>query len=155
MQVLKGMDPEKIFWSKLDMTTGLIIKLGQLRKGKPLLDKDVYGLRINIARRVIRAVKKADQKLYYDEWWNGRESGNPNFELAPSESLRKDFIKSKTITWPEYVERFTNEIRNNPKAQNALKELSNYEGIVTLLCHCSDENFCHRSIVKNMIVAEE
>ena len=36
----------------------LIIKLGQLKKGKPLPDKDVYGFRINIARRVIRTVKK-------------------------------------------------------------------------------------------------
>ena len=68
----------------------LIIKLGHLKKGKPLLDKDVYGFRFNIARRVIRAVKKAHQKLYYDDWWNGRESGNPNFELAPSEPLRID-----------------------------------------------------------------
>ena len=75
----------------------LIIKLGQLKKGKPLLDKDVYGFRISIARRVIRAVKKADQKFYYDAWWNGRKSGNPNFELAPSEPLRKDFIKYKNI----------------------------------------------------------
>ena len=46
--------------------------------------------RINIARRVIRGVKKADQKLYWDDWWNGRETGNPNFELAPSEALRID-----------------------------------------------------------------
>jgi uncharacterized protein YeaO (DUF488 family) len=49
-----------------------MIKLGQLKKGKPLLDKDLYGLRINIARSIIRGIKKADQKLYYDDWWNGR-----------------------------------------------------------------------------------
>jgi uncharacterized protein YeaO (DUF488 family) len=130
----------------------LIIKLGQLKKGKPLLDKDVYGFRINIARRVIRAVKKADQKLYYDDWWNGRESGNPNFELAPSEALRKDFIKYKNIDWQEYVRRFKSEIKNNPKAQKALEELStNDNGIITLLCHCPNENLCHRSLVKQMI----
>ena len=34
------------------------IKLGHLKKGKPLLDKEVYGFRINIARKVIRGVKK-------------------------------------------------------------------------------------------------
>lgn len=33
------------------------IKLGHLKKGKPLLD-EVYGFRINIARKVIRGVKK-------------------------------------------------------------------------------------------------
>jgi len=130
----------------------LIIKLGQLKKGKPLLDKDLYGFRINIARLVIRAVKKADQKLYYDDWWNGRESGNPNFELAPSEALRKDFIKYKNIDWQEYVGRFKSEIKNNPKAQKALEELStNDNGIITLLCHCANENLCHRSLVKQMI----
>jgi hypothetical protein len=67
------------------------IKLSPLKKGKPLLDKEVYGFRINIARKVIRGIKKADQKLYYDDWWNGRESGNPNLELVPSEPLRKDY----------------------------------------------------------------
>lgn len=128
------------------------IKLGHLKKGKPLLDKEVYGFRINIARKVIRGVKKADQKLYYDDWWNGRESGNPNLELAPSEPLRKDFIKHKNIGWQEYVKRFTSEIENNPKAQRALDELARYDGIITLLCHCSDENKCHRSLVKQMIM---
>lgn len=34
------------------------IKLGHLKKGKPLLDEEVYGFRINIARKVIRGVKK-------------------------------------------------------------------------------------------------
>jgi hypothetical protein len=36
------------------------IKLGQLKKGKPLLDKDVYGFRINIMRGkgALRYVKK-------------------------------------------------------------------------------------------------
>jgi uncharacterized protein YeaO (DUF488 family) len=93
--------------------------IGQLKKGKPLLDKDVYGFRINIARKVIRGVKKEDQKLYYDDWWNGRESGNLNFELAPSEPLRKDF-KYKNIDWQECIRCFTFEIENNPKAQQAL-----------------------------------
>lgn len=132
--------------------TELIIKLGQLKKGKPLLDKDGYGFRINIARKVIRGVKKEDQKLYYDDWWNGRESGNLSFELAPSEPLRKDFIKYKNRDWQEYIRRFTFEIENNPKAQQALDELARYEGIITLLCHCKDEKYCHRSLVKQMII---
>jgi 3-hydroxyisobutyrate dehydrogenase-like beta-hydroxyacid dehydrogenase len=36
-------------------------------------------------------------------------------------------------------------------AQKALEILSNYNGTVTLLCHCLNENLCHRSIVKQMI----
>ena len=130
------------------------IKLGQLRKGKPLLDKDVYGFRINIMRGkgALRYVKKTDLKLYYDDWWNGRESGNSNFDLAPSEELYQAFIKFKTITWPEYVRLFKSEIESNPKAQKALDYLAQYQGIVTLLCHCADENICHRSLVKEMIM---
>ena len=128
-----------------------MIKLGQLKKGKSLLDKDLYGFRINIARRVIRGVKRADQKLYYHDWLNGRESGNPNFELAPTEELYQAYIKFKTISWSEYVEKFTDEINNNPKAQNALKKQSVYDGTVTILCHCADDNLCHRSLVKQMV----
>jgi uncharacterized protein YeaO (DUF488 family) len=128
-----------------------MIKLGRLKKGKPLLDRDLYGFRINIARRVIRGVKRADQMLYYDDWWNGRESGNPNFELAPTEELYQAYIKFKTISWSEYVKKFTDEINNNPKGQNALKKLSEYDGTVTLLCHCADDNLCHRSLVKQMV----
>lgn len=91
-----------------------------------MLDNALFtGLKINIAHDIgqLRFVKRADQKLYFDEWWNGRS--NINFNLAPSRELYRAFIVSETITWPQYVERFTDEINNNPKAQNALKELSN------------------------------
>ena len=74
-----------------------------------------------------------------------------DLELAPSKELYQAFIKDRTITWSEYVRRFTDEIMNNPKAQKALEILSNYNGTVTLLCHCLNENLCHRSIVKQMI----
>jgi hypothetical protein len=37
------------------------------------------------------------------------------------------------------------------KAQKALEILSNYDGTVTLLCHCENENLCHRSIIKHII----
>jgi uncharacterized protein YeaO (DUF488 family) len=129
------------------------IKLGQLKKDHPLKDKQVYGLRVNIARRVIRGLKKQEFKSYWDEWYNGRESGNIDFELAPSEPLRLAFVTYKKIDWPEYKKRFYIEMENNPKSQNALDYLSNYDGgIVTLLCHCKDENFCHRILVKDTIL---
>jgi uncharacterized protein YeaO (DUF488 family) len=130
-----------------------VIKLGQIKKGSHL-DKNEYGFRILISRGMgaLRWVKVADRKrYYYDDWWNGKESGNPDLELAPSKELYQSFIKDRTITWSEYVRRFTDEIMNNPKAQKALEILSNYNGTVTLLCHCLNENLCHRSIVKQMI----
>ncbi len=130
----------------------LIIRLGQIKKGSPL-DKKEYGLRIFISRGVggLRVAKVAEKRQYYDDWWNGRKSGNPDLELAPSKELKDALIKYKTITWSEYVRRFTNEIKNNPKAQKALEILSNYDGTVTLLCHCEIENLCHRSIIKYII----
>jgi uncharacterized protein YeaO (DUF488 family) len=130
----------------------VIIKLGRIKKGSPL-DKKEHGFRILITRGlgVLRWVKTAERKRYYDDWWNGSKSGNPDLELAPSKELKDAFIKYKTITWSEYERRFIDEIKNNPKAQKALETLSNYNGIVTLLCHCEDENLCHRSIVNQMI----
>lgn len=129
-----------------------VIKLGQIKKGSSL-DKKEYGFRILISRGIggLRGVVIAERKRYYDDWWNGKKSGNPDLELAPSKELYQEFIKYKTITWSEYVRRFTDEIMNNPKAQKALEILSNYNGTVTLLCHCLNENLCHRSIVKQMI----
>ncbi len=130
----------------------VIIKLGRIKKDAPL-DKNEYGFRIFISRGVggLRGVNVAEKRKYYDDWWNGKKSGNPDFELAPSKELKDAFIKYKTITWSEYVRRFKDEIKNNPKAQKALETLSNYDGTVTLLCHCEVENLCHRSIVKQMV----
>jgi len=130
----------------------VIIKLGRIKKGAPL-DKNEYGFRIFISRGVggLRGVNVAEKRQYYDDWWNGRKSGNPDLELAPSKELKDAFIKYKTITWSEYVRPFIDELKNNPKAQKALETLSNYDGTVTLLCHCEVENLCHRSIVKQMI----
>ena len=122
------------------------------RRAAPL-DKNEYGFRIFISRGVggLRGVNVAEKRQYYDDWWNGKKSGNPDLELAPSKELKDAFIKYKTITWSEYVRRFIDEIKNNPKAQKALEALSNNDGTVTLLCHCEVENLCHRSIVKQMI----
>jgi uncharacterized protein YeaO (DUF488 family) len=96
-------------------------------------------------------VNVAEKRQYYDDWWNGRKSGNLDLELAPSKELKDAFIKYMTITWSEDVRRFIDEIKNNPKAQKALETLSNYDGTVTLLCHSEVENLCYRSIVKQMI----
>ena len=130
----------------------VIIKLGRIKKGAPL-DKNEYGFRIFISRGVggLRGVMLLKKRQYYDDWWNGKKSGNPDLQLAPSKELKDAFIKYKMITWSEYVRLFIDELKNNPKAQKALETLANYDGTVTLLCHCEVENLCHRSIVKQMI----
>ncbi len=128
------------------------------------------GLRILIAR--FRPRYRPKEKENWDEWWK---------ELAPSKSLWKDYLKDKKIDWPEYSRRYKMEIKDNPQGVKALYKLSskNINGIVennkhngnqqeqqklcsqnnsmakfkvaTLLCHCKDERYCHRSIVKAMV----
>ena len=79
----------------------------------------------------------------WDEWWK---------ELAPSKSLWRDFVVDEKITWNRYRKRFIPEIKNNPKAIQALKILkSGHYDVVTLLCHCLDERYCHRSLIKEML----
>ena len=128
------------------------------------------GLRILIARFRPRYLPK--EKENWDEWWK---------ELAPSKSLWKDYLKDKKIDWPEYSRRYKMEIKDNPQGVKALYKLTfkNINGIVknnkyggnqqeqqnlcaqdhsmikfktvTLLCHCKDEKYCHRPIVKAMV----
>jgi len=92
--------------------------------------------------------------------------------------LWKSYVKDKEIEWPEYKIQYINEIKSNPESMLLLQILSSFingtidknnriqqeqqnlpERInliqkydtITLLCHCKDEKFCHRSIVKEMI----
>ncbi|CAN5309589.1 hypothetical protein BH18THE2_BH18THE2_09580 [soil metagenome] len=132
------------------------IKLKSLKE--PSEESD--GFRILIARYRPRYLPK--YKENWDEWWK---------DLAPSRTLWKDYLKDKKIDWPVYVGRFIFEIRNNTEAVNALRTLASTayredekrqqqygkyhldkkNQTVTLLCHCIEEKYCHRSIVKGMI----
>jgi uncharacterized protein YeaO (DUF488 family) len=96
--------------------------------------------------------------------------------LAPSKSLWKEYLKEKKIDWNEYSRIYKLEILNNTLAVKALHNLASLDGrivnpgtnqkeqfesryldllsrynTVTLLCHCKDENHCHRFLVKNMV----
>ena len=137
------------------------IKLKSLKQ--PTADSD--GFRILIARFRPRYLRKQDENWHV--WWK---------ELAPSKSLWKEYLKDKKIDWDEYSRRYKLEIQNNPSALKALYDLaslgrpnfnpdtnqkeqldSQYSDIlskydtVTLLCHCKDENHCHRYLVKQMV----
>jgi uncharacterized protein YeaO (DUF488 family) len=143
----------------------LAIKLKSLKE--PTEDSD--GLRILIARFRPRYLPK--DKENWDQWWK---------ELAPSRTLWKSYIKDKEIELPEYKKRYSEEIKNNYQAIQLLQILSSFVNgnedkykhiqqeqqqqnlperinliqkynTITLLCHCIDEMYCHRSIVKEMI----
>ena len=131
-------------------------------------DKLGDGLRILIARFRPRYLPK--DKENWDLWCK---------ELAPSRELWKKYVKDKNIDWPEYSKLYIEEIKENPQAIQLLQTLSFFvndknhrnkphtqlqqeqqkiydliqkHGNVTLLCHCKDEKFCHRSIVKDLIL---
>lgn len=127
--------------------------------------KEFDGLRVLIARYRPQYLRKEDEN--WQAWWK---------ELAPSKSLWKEYLKDKKIDWDEYSRRYKLEIRNNPLALKALRNLaslgrpndnpstnqkehhepqhpdilSRYD-TVTLLSHCKNENHCHRLLVKNMV----
>ena len=139
------------------------IKLKSLKE--PTEESD--GLRILIARYRPRYLRKEDENWH--AWWK---------ELTPSKSLWKEYLKDKKIDWDEYSRRYKLQILSNPLALKALQNLaaleratisldsnqeehektllqrpdilSNYD-TVTLLCHCKDENHCHRTLVKQMV----
>ena len=145
------------------------IKLKSLKEATEESD----GLRILIARYRPRYLRKEDENWHV--WWK---------ELAPSKLLWKEYLKDKKIDWDEYSRRYILEILNNPLALKALDNLAsldrtnnsdtNHEeqqqqqqpqsqrsnilskyDTVTLLCHCKDENDCHRFLVKRMVKGSE
>ena len=131
-------------------------------------DKSADGLRILIARFRPRYLQK--DKENWELWCK---------ELAPSRALWKECVKDKNIDWTEYSRRYIEEIKDNPLAIQLLQILDYFvndkedrnlkehqplqqkvynliqkHDTVTLLCHCKDEKFCHRSIVKDIIYSE-
>jgi uncharacterized protein YeaO (DUF488 family) len=116
-----------------------IIKLKSLRESRDESD----GVRILIAHSGFPYWLNVETKRW-DEWWK---------ELAPSKPLWQDFVRDEKITWNQYRKRFISEIKNNPKAIQTMKMLkSGHYEVVTLLSHCRDEKYCHRSIIKEMIL---
>lgn len=145
------------------MVSADAIKLKSLKE--PTEQSD--GLRILIARYRPRYMRKEDENWHV--WWK---------ELAPSKSLWKEYLKDKKIDWNEYSRRYKLETLNNPLAFKTLQNLASLDrtiinpninqeeqqqpkpqcsdilskfDTVTLLCHCKDENHCHRSLVKHMV----
>jgi uncharacterized protein YeaO (DUF488 family) len=140
----------------------LAIKLKSLKD----LTENSDGLRILIARFRPRYLPK--EKENWAQWWK---------DLAPSRELWKSYIKDKDIEWPEYKRQYIDEIKSNHQATQLLQILSSFVNgnedgcrhihqeqqslperfhliqkydTITLLCHCKDEKYCHRSIVKEM-----
>ena len=118
----------------------LIVRLGTPRRHGE-------GLRLGTVRRPPRGVAKADfAKLdYYDVWF-------PN--LAPSAELVKDALSAPDAkAWAAFVRQFRREMseRDRRRELEVLAALSHQTNL-SLGCYCEDENRCHRSVLRGLLL---
>ncbi len=105
------------------------------------------GLRIGTVRRPPRGVRKEDysSKNIYDVWF-------PN--LSPSESLLKEAqAANDDKSWKAFKRKFLAEL----KAPGASKDLDllaalSHQTNMSIGCYCEDENRCHRSILRELLI---
>jgi len=105
------------------------------------------GLRLLVCRYRPRGLPKA--KETWHEWWK---------DLGPSRELHAAFYgkSGKPVTWAQYRVRYLREMRRQTgRIQSLARRVAGGESI-TLLCSsaCGDEARCHRSLLKELILAE-
>lgn len=74
-------------------------------------------------------------------------------ELGPQLPLLRDFL-DKRIDWETYTSRYRTELRR-PGAEAHLAQVLELirNGPVTLLCGCADETHCHRTLLRQELLA--
>lgn len=117
-----------------------IIRLGSSRdKGE--------GLRIGTVRRPPRGIPKSDyaKKDFYDVWL-------PN--LSPSQKLMQEGKSSQDEeSWSVFKKKFRSEM-NAPDASKILDLFAalSHQTNVALGCYCENENRCHRSVLRELLM---
>ncbi len=76
-------------------------------------------------------------------------------DLAPSVKLLSALRKSE-IHWDEYARRYREEMKS-PRAQDLIRRLRKFGDWldVVLVCYCADEKHCHRSILLELLEAQD
>jgi uncharacterized protein YeaO (DUF488 family) len=99
------------------------------------------GRRILVTRYWPRGVKKTAADEY-------------NSKVAPSRDLVRAF-KHEGLAWSPYTKAYRAEMAKEPARSEIqrLAELAAREPI-TLMCICEDETHCHRSLLRDLILAE-
>jgi uncharacterized protein YeaO (DUF488 family) len=120
-----------------------VVRLGTVRLANE-------GLRIGTVRRPPRGVPKAELGVrnFYDIWLP---------ELAPSEALLKlGQAVQEQKNWKIFERRFRAEMRRPEKMRllDLLAALSRQTNF-SVGCYCADETRCHRSILRQLLVAKE
>jgi uncharacterized protein YeaO (DUF488 family) len=118
-----------------------IVRLGSPRE-------EGEGLRLGTVRRPPRGVPK-DQyasRDFYDIWF-------PN--LSPSAELLKDAKAAEDErSWSTFKKRFRAEM-SRPEVSRDLDLLAalSHQTNMSLGCYCEDENRCHRSVLRELLMA--
>jgi uncharacterized protein YeaO (DUF488 family) len=118
-----------------------IVKLGSARGARE-------GLRIGTVRRPPRGVRKSDYSAgnWYDVWF-------PN--LAPSPQTVASARHAETpAQWAAFAKRYRAEMSTpeNRRTIELLAALSHHANF-SVGCYCDDESRCHRSILRELLVA--
>jgi len=73
-------------------------------------------------------------------------------KTAPSRALLREF-KHERLSWEDYVPRYLEEM-GSEDAVSAIRRLAEKakSDRITLMCICEDENRCHRSLLRNLII---
>ena len=73
-------------------------------------------------------------------------------KTAPSRELLREF-KHEGLSWENYVPRYLDEMRGDD-ARSVIERLATIakSGSMTLMCICEDENRCHRSLLRDLII---
>ena len=120
-----------------------IVRLGTPRRANE-------GLRIGTVRRPPRGVPKKDfaKRDYYDVWLP---------ELSPSAAtvsaaMAGDWSEKK---WKKFVATYVREM-STPAATHLLRTLAalSHQTNFSVGCYCEDEAHCHRSILRDLLMAE-
>ena len=116
-----------------------------VRLGSPREENE--GLRIGTVRRPPRGLRKEEYaaKDIYDVWF-------PN--LSPSEPLLKEAqAAGDERSWKTFKRKFLAELKK-PEASKDLDLLTalSHRTNLSIGCYCRNENRCHRSILRELLV---
>ena len=117
-----------------------IVQLGSARKR-------AEGLRIGTVRRPPRGVPKSDfaRLDYYDVWY-------PN--LSPSAELVKEALAATDErAWAAFIRKFRSEMSTPDRSRELdLLAAMSHQANFSLGCYCDDENRCHRSVLRKLLM---
>lgn len=105
------------------------------------------GVRLGTVRRPPRGVPKSEfaSRNFYDSWL-------PN--LAPSAPLMGEGqAATDDKSWAAFKRKFHAEMKQ-PEASHLLDALAalSHQASFSLGCYCEDENHCHRSVLRELLV---